>query len=99
MVGSPSRMSLRGAMPFRMSGSCRVSLSDVRECSEGPLGCPGVVGGLTRMSGSGREILPDVWVWLGGPSGCAEGPPGCPRVVGCPARMFGSGREALLEVL
>ena len=57
MVGTTSLMSLKGRMPFRMSGSCRVALPDVREalpvvwvCSEGPpgcpeglLGCPGVV--------------------------------------------------------
>ena len=38
MVGTPSRMSLRGGRPFRMSGSCRVALPDVRECSGGPPG-------------------------------------------------------------
>ena len=36
MVGTPSRMSLKGGRPFRMSESCRVAISDVRECSEGP---------------------------------------------------------------
>ena len=40
------------------------------------------------MSGSGREALPDVREWSGGP-------PGCPGVVGRPTRMSGSGREAI----
>ena len=59
-----------------MSGSCRVALPDVREAfpvirewSGGPLGCPGVVGRSSRMSGSCREALTDVWGWLGGPPG------------------------------
>ena len=43
-----------------MSGSCWEALQDVREWSEGPPGFPGVVGRPSRMSGSGREILPDV---------------------------------------
>ena len=43
------------------------------------------------MSGTGREILPDVMEWSGGPSGC-------PRVVGRPSRISGSGREAFLDV-
>ena len=46
------------------------------------------------MSGSGREALPDVREWSGGPPGCpgvvwrptqmsecSGGPPGCPEVV------------------
>ena len=36
----------------------------------------------------GWEALPNVWEWLGGPSGC-------PGVVGRPSRMPGSCREAL----
>ena len=32
------------------------------------------------MSGSGREALPNVWEWSGGP-------PRCPGVVGKPSRM------------
>ena len=43
------------------------------------------------MSGSGRESLPDVLEWSGGP-------PGCPGVVGKTSRMSGSGREILLDV-
>ena len=43
-----------------MSGSVRDALLDVKECSEGPPRCPGVVGRTSRMSGSGREALPDV---------------------------------------
>ena len=53
MVGTPSRMSLRGGRPFQMSGSCRVVLLDVREWSGGHHECPGVGGRLSRMSGSG----------------------------------------------
>ena len=43
------------------------------------------------MSGSGREAIPDVREWSGGP-------PGCPGVVGRPSRMSGSGQEALPNV-
>ena len=57
-----------------MSGSDPVALGDVRECSGGPPGCPGVIGRPSRMSGCDREALPDVRVWSGGL-------PGCPRVV------------------
>ena len=39
-------------------------------CSEGPTGCPVVVGWPSRMSRSGLEALPDVWVWSGDPPGC-----------------------------
>ena len=50
------------------------------------------------MSGSGREALPDVQEWSGGPNGCS-GVVGRPsRLVGMPFRMSGSGREALLNV-
>ena len=45
----------------------------------------------SRMSGSGREVIPDVHEWSGVP-------PGCPGVVGNPSRMFGKGREALPDV-
>ena len=34
----------------QMSGSGRVAISDVREWSEGSLGCPGVVGWPSRRS-------------------------------------------------
>ena len=71
---------------------------DVRELSGGPTerlgvppGCPGVVGRPSRMSGSGRESLPDVREWL-------RGPPGCPEVVERPYRMSGSGGEDLPDV-
>ena len=43
------------------------------------------------MTGSGREALPDVRKWLGGP---AE----CPGVVGSLSRMSESGRETLPNV-
>ena len=61
------------------------------EWSGGPPGCPEVAGRPSRMSGSGREALPDVREWSGGP-------PECPAVVGRPFRMSGSGREALPKV-
>ena len=50
-----------------MSGSGLEALPNVRELSEGPPGCPVVVGRLSRMSVSGREALPDVRKWSGGP--------------------------------
>ena len=43
-----------------MSCSGREALEDVLEWLGGPPGCPGVVGRPSRMSGSGREALPDV---------------------------------------
>ena len=46
------------------------------------------------MSVSGREALPDVQEWSGGPFGCPGGPPGCPGVVGRLSRMSRSGQEA-----
>ena len=46
MVWTLSHMFLRGGRPFRMSGSCRMPFRDVREAP--------------RLSGSGRETLPDV---------------------------------------
>ena len=60
-----------------------------------------VVGRSSQMSGSGRETLPDVWEWSGGPSGCPRvvgGPPRYPGVVGKPFRMSGSGQEALPDI-
>ena len=53
------------------------------------------------MTGSGRDALPDVRDWLGGPTGCLAvtgGLPGCQGVVGRPSWMSGSGRETLLDV-
>ena len=55
----------------------------------------------SRLSGSGREALPDVSVWSRGPPNVkewSEGLPGCPGVVGRPSRMSGSGREAISDV-
>ena len=64
VVGLPSHMSGSGERPSWMSGSGLESLSDVRECSEGPPGCPGgplgcleVFERLSQMSGSGLEAL------------------------------------------
>ena len=42
----------------------------------GPLGCPGVVERPSRMSGSGRETLPDVQEALSDVRECSEVPPG-----------------------
>ena len=50
------------------------------------------------MCVSGREALPDVREWSGGPFGCPGGSPECPEVVGRPSRISGSGREALPDV-
>ena len=55
MVGTPSRMSLRGGRPLWMSGSCRVALPDTHEWSGGLPICPGVVGRPCQMSGSCRK--------------------------------------------
>ena len=46
----------------------------------------------SRKYGSGRENLPDVQEWSGGP-------PGSSGVIGRSSRMSGSGREALRYVL
>ena len=56
MVGTPSRMSLRGEGLFRMSGSCRES--------------PRMSGRPSRLSSSDRETFPDVQEWSGDPTGC-----------------------------
>ena len=84
-----------------MSVSFREDLPDVQEWSGGPLRCPGVVGRLSRMTGSGREALLDVRdgrdalldvrKWPGGP-------PLSMGVVGRPTRKSVSVREDLLEV-
>ena len=47
------------------------------------------------MSGSCREILPDVREWSRGLSGCTEVSSGFPGVFGRPSRMSGSCREVL----
>ena len=67
-----------------MSRSGREELLDVRKWSGDPLGCPGVVGWLSRMFGSGLESLLDVQ----GPLPVFEG------VVGCPSRMSGRCRKS-----
>ena len=43
------------------------------------------------ISGSGRETLPNVREWSGGPAGC-------PGVVERPSQMFGSCREPLTDI-
>ena len=85
-----------------MSGSGWEAHQVVRVRSGGPPGCPGVVGRPSRISGSGREALPnslkahpDVQEWSGCPSGRSGVPPECPGVVGRPSRMLGSGRESI----
>ena len=55
----------------------------------------------SRLSGSGREALPDFWEWSGDPYRClgvVGDPPGCPGVVGRPSWMSGSGQETLPDV-
>ena len=47
--------------PSRMTGSGREALSDIREWSEVPSGCQGVVGRPSRISWSGREAILNVW--------------------------------------
>ena len=54
-----------------------------------------------RMSGSGRETLPDVpegWESLPDVREWSGGPPECPGVVGSSSRLFESGRETLPNV-
>ena len=72
-VGTPSRMSLRGGV-----------LPDVREWSGGPPGCARVVRRTSRMSRSGREVLPVVRKWSEDPSKGAGCPLGYLGVVGGP---------------
>ena len=84
-----------------MSRSGREALPDVWVWSGGHLGCLGVVGwpswisGSVRrpsqMSRSCREALTDVREWVGGP-------PVCPGVFVRSSRMSESGWEALLDV-
>ena len=50
-----------------MSGSGRLALTDVQECSGVPFGWPGVIGRHFRMSGNGREALLEVLKWSKGP--------------------------------
>ena len=91
-----------------MSWRGRESLPDVREWSEGPPRCPGLVGRPSQMSGSCWKTLPDVREWSGDPLEClgvVESRPRCPGVVvspsqmsGRPSQMSGSGQETLLNV-
>ena len=53
-----------------MSGSCREALPDFRELSVDSPGCLKVVGRPSRLPGSGREGIPYVPKWSGGPPGC-----------------------------
>ena len=125
VVGWPFRMSVSGRETLlnvweasRMSGSGREALPDVqealsnvRECSKGPLGCPRVVGRLSRKFGRGWEAHTDVREWMGDPGNVREWwealpnvrewsvvPPKCLAVVRRPSRMSSSGREAHPDV-
>ena len=78
-----------------MSGISLEAILDVREWSGVPLGCPGVFGRPSQMSGrpsrmvgSGREALLYVRERLGVP-------PGYPRVVERSSEMSGSVQETL----
>ena len=56
--------------PYRKSGSCWETLSDVRKWSGGLPRCPQLVRRPSLMSGSGRKAFPVAWEWLGDPIGC-----------------------------
>ena len=71
-----------------MSGSGRENVSDVRDWSVGPPGCPGVVGRTYLMSESGQETLLDVWE-------CSEVLSGRPGVIGRTFRTSRSAQAAL----
>ena len=45
------------------------------------------------MSGRGRQVLPNVREWSGGPLGLTIVVGKTSRVIGRPSRMFGSGRR------
>ena len=91
-----------------MSGSGRVALPGVWQLSGDPSECSGVVGGPfgcsrvvwrpSRMSGNGRETLPNVQEALWAVWECSEGPLGCEEVVGRPSGMCGSGLDGLQDV-
>ena len=74
-----------------MSGSGWETLPDIREWSNGPPGCTGVIGSPTQMSASVREALRDVREWSGGPFRCPGSPPRCLGVVGRISRLSGVG--------
>ena len=114
MVWKPSRMF---GSPYRIFGSDREALQDVRKWSEDPCGCPGVVwrpfrmlewlgcppgspgvlGRPSQMSGSGREILPDVPEWWEALLDVRQLSRG-PRMSGRPSRLSGSHRETIPDV-
>ena len=70
LAGVPHGCPRVGGRPSRVSESVREVLTDVREWSRGPPGCPAVVGRPSQLSGSGgwpsrisgcgRETLPNV---------------------------------------
>ena len=67
------------------------ALSNVRDRSRVPFGCPGVVGKPYPMSAIARVALPDVREW-------SRGPPGCSGVVGRVSQMSAIGLEGLPDV-
>ena len=84
-------MSLRGGRPFWMSGSCQEAPRKSRRPS--------------RLSGGGRETLPDVRECLGDPPGCPGvpigclgAPTGCPILVDWPSWMSETGWEGIPDV-
>ena len=81
-----------------MSGSGQMALPDVREWSDGPTGCPGVVGRPSQMYGSVWKAIPDVREALSDVREWLKGSLGYSGVVGRPSRMSTSGREALPDI-
>ena len=101
MVGGPPDCLEVVVRLYRMSGSGRKAIPNVREWSGDSLGCPGVVGWPSQLPRSGLEILSDVREWSGGPPRCpgvVERPTKSPGMVGRQSRKSGKGRETLLEV-
>ena len=90
-------MSGSGRKPFRISGSGREAVTDVREWEGVPPGCARVFGRPSWMSAIGRQVhygfcyLRVLREW-------SRRPPGCPGVVGRPFRMSGSGRQVFPDV-
>ena len=63
-------------------------------CSRDSIGGPEVVDRPTRRSESGRETLPEVWKWLGDPTGGPEWSGDSPKsstVDSIPSRRSGTG--------
>ena len=81
-----------------MFGSGWKALPEVREWSEGPRGCPGVVRRFSQMSKSGLQALPDVRVALPNIWELSGDRSGCPGVVGKSSHMSVSGWEAYPDV-